>query len=387
MNSSKTTILLPLFLLFLAACSPATANPDQAPAGEVLFTPTAESIALEEDMAAEPTVITLTDASGKELSFSAPPERMVFAGRAGQLLIHAAYLFPEAIDRVAGMEQRAQRGTSMLPLIDPKYEQKTQFERDAAAEQIAPVQPDAVLMKTYMAERLGDPLEQLDIPVIYLDLETPEQFFRDVESLGVLFENPERAEEVKSFYQARMDQVETALNGLKLEDRPSVLLIQYDTRSGEVAFNVPSANWLQTVMVELAGGEPVWTEAVTSGGWTVVNFEQIAAWDPDLIMVVNYFDDPGIAAAELRKDPKWQALRATQEENIFAYPGDYLSWDQPDTRWILGLQWLATKIQPDRFESLDLLDEVKTFYEEMYGLGAETFESEVLPLITGDLDV
>ena len=387
MNSSKTTILLPLFLLFLAACSPATANPDQAPAGEVLFTPTAESIALEEDMAAEPTVITLTDASGKELSFSAPPERMVFAGRAGQLLIHAAYLFPEAIDRVAGMEQRAQRGTSMLPLIDPKYEQKTQFERDAAAEQIAPVQPDAVLMKTYMAERLGDPLEQLDIPVIYLDLETPEQFFRDVESLGVLFENPERAEEVKSFYQARMDQVETALNGLKLEDRPSVLLIQYDTRSGEVAFNVPSANWLQTVMVELAGGEPVWTEAVTSGGWTVVNFEQIAAWDPDLIMVVNYFDDPGIAAAELRKDPKWQALRATQEENIFAYPGDYLSWDQPDTRWILGLQWLATKIQPDRFESLDLLDEVKTFYEEMYGLDAETFESEVLPLITGDLDV
>jgi iron complex transport system substrate-binding protein len=387
MNSYKTTIFLPLFLLFLAACSPATANPDQAPAGEVPFTTSAESTALEEDMAAEPNVITLTDASGKELSFSTPPERMVFAGRAGQLLIHAAYLFPEAIDRVAGMEQRAQRGTSMLPLIDPKYEQKTQFERDAAAEQIAPVQPDAVLMKTYMAERLGDPLEQLDIPVIYLDLETPEQFFRDVESLGVLFENPERAEEVKSFYQARMDQVETALNGLKLEDRPSVLIIQYDTRSGEVAFNVPSVNWLQTEMVELAGGEPIWTKAVTSGGWTIVNFEQIAAWDPNLIFVVNYFDDPGIAVADLRQDPKWQALRATQEDNIFAFPGDYLSWDQPDTRWILGLQWLATKIQPDRFEYLDLLDEVKTFYEEMYGLDAETFEAEVLPLITGDLDL
>ena len=387
MNSSKLTLFLPLFFLLLAACSPATANPDQAPAGEVPFTPTAESAALEEDMAAEPSDITLTDASGNELSFSAPPERLVFAGRASQILIHAAYLFPEAIDRVAGMEQRVQRKTSMLPLIDPKYEQKTQFERDAAAEQIAPVHPDAVLMKTYMAERLGDPLEQLDIPVIYLDLETPEQFFRDVESLGALFDNPERAEEVKSFYQARLDQVETALNGLKLEDRPSVLLIQYDTRSGEVAFNVPSANWLQTVIVILAGGEPVWTEAVTSGGWTVVNFEQIAAWDPDLIMVVNYFDDPGIAVAELRKDPKWQALRATQEDNIFAFPGDFLSWDQPDTRWILGLQWLATKIQPDRFESLDLLDEVKTFYKEMYGLDAEIFEAEVLPLITGDLDI
>ena len=387
MNSYKLTLFLPLFFLFLAACSPATANPDQTPAGEAPSTPTVESTVLEENMVAKPTDITLTDASGKELSFSATPERLVFAGRASQILIHAAYLFPEAIDRVAGMEQRSQRVTSMLPLIDPKYEQKTQFERDAAAEQIAPVHPDAVLMKTYMAERLGDPLEQLDIPVIYLDLETPDQFFRDVESLGALFDNPERAEEVKSFYQARMDRVESALTGLKLEDRPSVLLIQYDTRSGEVAFNVPSANWLQTVLVELAGGEPVWTEAVTSGGWTVVNFEQIAAWDPDLVFVVNYFDDPRIAVAELLQDTKWQALRATQEDNIYAFPGDFLSWDQPDTRWILGLQWLATKIQPDRFESLDLLDEVKTFYEEMYGLDAETFESEVLPLITGDLDI
>ena len=387
MNSSKLTLFLPLFFMYLAACSPATVNPDQAPAGETPSTTTTKSADPGENKVAETSNITLTDASGKELSFSAPPERLVFAGRASQILIHAAYLFPEAIDRIAGMEQRSQRGTSMLPLIDPKYEQKTQFERDAAAEQIAPVQPDVVLMKTYMADRLGDPLEQLDIPVIYLDLETPEQFFRDVESLGALFDNPERAEEVKSFYQARLDQVESALNGLKLEDRPSVLLIQYDTRSGEVAFNVPSANWLQTVIVELAGGEPVWTEAVTSGGGTVVNFEQIAAWDPDLIMVVNYFDDPGIAVAGLRQDPKWQALRATQEDNIFAFPGDYLSWDQPDTRWILGLHWLATKIQPDRFDSLDLLDEVKIFYEEMYGLDAETFESEVLPLITGDLDI
>ena len=89
MNSSKLTLFLPLFFLFLAACSPATANPDQATAEEVPFTPTAESAALEEDMAAKTSDITLTDASGKELSFSTPPERLVFAGRASQIIIHA----------------------------------------------------------------------------------------------------------------------------------------------------------------------------------------------------------------------------------------------------------------------------------------------------------
>jgi iron complex transport system substrate-binding protein len=139
-------------------------------------------------------------------------------------------------------------------------------------------------------------------------------------------------------------------------------------------------------MVELAGGEPVWKEAAEPGGWTVVNFEQIAAWDPELILIVNYFDDPSKAAAELRQDPKWQALSAVQEDHIFAFPGDFLSWDQPDPRWILGLQWLATKIHPQAFGSLDLLDEIKTFYSEMYGLDSETIEEEVLPLITGDIN-
>jgi iron complex transport system substrate-binding protein len=119
----------------------------------------------------------------------------------------------------------------------------------------------------------------------------------------------------------------------------------------------------------------------------VVNFEQIAAWDPEMIFVVNYFDDPGPVVADLRQDPKWAALQAVQGEKIFAFPGDFLSWDQPDTRWILGLQWMASAIHPDRFESLDMLDDVQTFYEEMYGMEANTFEEQVLPLITGDFDL
>jgi iron complex transport system substrate-binding protein len=140
------------------------------------------------------------------------------------------------------------------------------------------------------------------------------------------------------------------------------------------------------MMVELAGGEPLWLEAAESGGWTVVNFEQIAAWDADIVILVNYSDDPRIAVEALRQDSKWQALQAVKNGKIYAFPGDFLSWDQPDTRWILGLEWMATVIQPERFESLDLLAEIRTFYQEMYGMDAGAFESQVLPLITGDIE-
>jgi iron complex transport system substrate-binding protein len=334
---------------------------------------------------AESTVITLTDATGQELVFPAPPERIVFAGKGGQMLLHAAYLFPEAVDRIAGMEQRLQKDRSMLPLVDPQFDDKAQLERDASAEQIAPLHPDVVLMKTYMNE-LGDTIDQLNIPVLYLDLETPEQFFRDLSTLGDLFDNPDRAQEVVAFYQDRMDRVTEGLGGMSDGDRPSVLMIQYDSRGGEVAFKVPSASWLQTSMVEIAGGNPIWTEAAQAGGWTVVNFEQVAAWNPDIVILVNYFDDPRLAIAELVADAKWQAMRAVQDEALFGFPGDFLSWDQPDTRWIVGLQWLASVIHPDRFPELDMLEELGTFYSELYGIETAVFENEIVPLITGDLD-
>ena len=54
-------------------------------------------------------------------------------------------------------------------------------------------------------------------------------------------------------------------------------------------------------MVELAGGVPVWTAAVQGGGWAVVNLEQIAAWNPDQIYVINYFGSAVDVVAQLRK--------------------------------------------------------------------------------------
>lgn len=301
------------------------------------------------------------------------------------MLLHAAYLFPEAAERIVGMEQRLQKDRSMLSLIDPLFDNKVQFERDASAEQIAPLHPEVVLLKSYLTE-LGETIDQLNIPVLYLDLETPEQFFRDLSTLGALFDNPSKTQEILDFYQTRLDQISESLADLQETDRPDVLLIQYDTRGGDVAFKVPSASWLQTSMVEIAGGNPLWAEAAQSGGWTVVNFEQIAAWDPDIVILVNYFDDPGLAIADLTADAKWQAMRAVQNDQLYGFPGDFLSWDQPDTRWILGLQWLASVIHPDRFPDLDMLDELGTFYGELYGVETAVFESEIVPLITGDLE-
>ena len=236
-----------------------------------------------------------------------------------------------------------------------------------------------------MADQLGEPLEQLSLPVIYLDLETPEAFYLDLEVLGKVFDNPARAEELTNYYQSRVSKVEQLVSGVSEDQKPTVLVIKYSDSGGETAFSVPPITWLQTRLVEIAGGYPAWKELDGGGGWVVVNIEQIAAWDPDIVFLIEYSGNAPEIKQNIINNPILSNLRAVKNDQLFAFAYDFYSWDQPDTRWILGLQWLATKIHPDLTRDIDILVEVNSFYAELYGMDQDTIDTEVLPRLSGDL--
>jgi iron complex transport system substrate-binding protein len=328
---------------------------------------------------------TVVDALGRSVQFEELPQRIVVAGKSSLTIIDTLYLFPEAKERVVGLVVGQQKPGAFLSLVDPSFDQKAVLEVEAGPEQIAPLKPDVVVMRSFMKKDLGDALEQLKTPVVYVDLETPEQYFRDMVTLGKLFGNEARAEEIRAFYQARLDRLDESLGALVDDQKPRVLIVQYSDQGGEVALNVPSASWLQTKEAELAGGRPVWIEAAQGGGWTVVNFEQIAAWDPDTVFVISYKADPSQVVEALKADARWQALRAVQEGQVFGFASDLFSWDQPDPRWILGVTWLAGRLYPDRFADLDMVSEATRFFEQMYGMDGVAVEEQILPTLKGDV--
>ncbi|MBN2001884.1 MAG: ABC transporter substrate-binding protein [Anaerolineae bacterium] len=325
---------------------------------------------------------TVTDALGRAVQFDAPPQQIIIAGKATFMIINAAYLFPEARERMAALSDASQYAGSFVTLLDPEAEAKTRFKTDASAEEIAAAKPDLVLLKSYMKDSLGDPLGQLGIPVVYLDLETPEQYERDLATLGQIFANPERAREVWGYYSGIMDRVAKGADGPAEAQKPRVLILQYSDKGGTVAFKVPPTTWIQTQMVTLAGGVPVWSEAAESGGWAVVNLEQIAVWNPDQIYVINYFGSAAEVVTKLLADSQWAELAAARAGQIAPFPADFHSWDQPDSRWGLGLLWLAQHIQPERFADVDVKAEVYTFFETYYGLDRATIDAKILSLTT-----
>jgi iron complex transport system substrate-binding protein len=110
-----------------------------------------------------------------------------------------------------------------------------------------------------------------------------------------------------------------------------------------------------------------------------VGVEQIASWDPEHVFVVSYQSPAAGAAKRLASSPTWKATRAGRAGAIRAFPADLISWDQSDSRWVLGLVWLAATLHPDRFSGFDLVAEVTAFYREMYGLDRSVIESLILP--------
>lgn len=331
------------------------------------------------------TPIEFKDALGRQLHFDKSPEKIVVTGKALFMVADAIYTFPDAGDRITAIGSTAQSNNDFIALIDKNLDQKTKLESNAGAEQIAAVQPDCVILKSSMAESLGKPLEELKIPVVYVDFETPDQYFRDIDNLGILFQNQARAAEVKGYFQKKMDAVTAVTAGLTDDQKPTTLLLYYNVKDGAVSFNVPPASWMQTTIVESAGGKPVWLDANPGSGWAKVSLEQIAAWNPNMIFIVSYFTPVDEVVAQLKADPQWQALDAVKNEKIYGFATDMYSWDQPDPRWILGLTWTAGKLHPDLFPHMDITAEAKEFYQTLYGMDGAAFEKDIQPLMTGDI--
>jgi len=330
--------------------------------------------------------LTIDDALGRLVTFESIPQRIVVAGKQTPMIVDFLYLFSEVNEKIAGIENRSQKVEIFLEVIDPAALDKMNLEKFAGAEQIATLKPDLVLMKTTMQEEVGDLLEELEIPVFYLGLESVEQMYREIVSYGKLLDQDDRAQEVISLYQESEQAITKKISAVPESQKPRVLLLQYNDRSEEVAFEVPSAQWLQTDLIEMAGGIPVWKDAAIGGGWVTVNLEQIAVWNPEIIFIVKYSGNADEIAAKLLIDPIWSELEAAINGNIYGFPGDFIIWDQPDTRWILALKCLAKKIHPALFEGVNLLDEVYIFYGDYYGLEEIVIEKSIIPLITGNID-
>lgn len=333
-----------------------------------------------------PGTITVTDAVGDTVRLNKPAKRIVIVGRAPYIPLHMLYLFPEARQVLAGYERKTKSEDPFLSIIDPDYRKKSVLEANPGPEHIAALNPDLVITKETVSGALARSMKVLGIPLMHIGVENPDRSLKDIALFGRVLNNEKRAAEIIDYYTSKLDFVRNSLKEVPPEKRPRVLTLEYSNRGGSIAVKVPARSWIQTIQAQSAGGMPVWVDhAQQQDGWQVVGFEQIAAWNPDKIFIVVWYrlNGPEVIRT-LKNDDKWKMLKAVSNNEFYLFPEDIFGWDTPDPRWILGLLWLAKKINPGRFVDMNIKQEVYDFFRLLYGLDKKTVNTHIMPRLVLD---
>ncbi|MBU0956621.1 MAG: ABC transporter substrate-binding protein [Spirochaetes bacterium] len=309
------------------------------------------------------------------------PSRIVMGGRAVVMVADALYAFPSARERVVAVGIADQGLGAFLNAVAPGFNQKPGLDRAAGAEEYAALNPDLVILKSAMKARLGGDLDRLAIPALYLNLESPEDYYQELTTLGTILGDEARAAELVNYYRLTVQRAAAvaAAVAATAAAKPRVLVVQSST-SG---LQIPPDAWIQTRMVELAGAQAVWKGQNPGSGWLTVNIEQIAAWNPDWLVVISYDERIDQVLAALKADARLRALPAVRSGRVAGFPQDFYSWDQPDTRWGLGLLWLTRTLHPELARGIDIGSEARRFFSLFYQMDEAAYRQHIQSRLSG----
>lgn len=321
-----------------------------------------------------------TDANGRTLLLSEKPTSIMVAGKAAVMPANALFLFPEVESMELQLSKTDQGLGDFFSMLRPALDDQPRFSQNASVEEIASKNPELVLLKATHYESIAKKLDQLGVANFTMNLETYEQWQSEITELGKLLKNTSRAKEILSLYDSRLKHITDKVSTLKEEQKIRVLLLQGAKSDNANSFSIAPDSWMQSWMVDQVGADAVWKGANTaSNGWSTVSFEQIAAWNPQVIYIVSYKSPTQSFVEEIYSSSLWAGLDAVKNNQVKAAPADMMSYMQPVSSWILGTEWMAQDLYPQLFPEIDMPEQVRSFYTEMYGIS----EPEKLDYLIG----
>jgi iron complex transport system substrate-binding protein len=150
-----------------------------------------------------------------------------------------------------------------------------------------------------------------------------------------------------------------------------VLLVTSKIPSGErpkvlhtASAGILTVDGRQTVIddwIRVAGGV---NAADVIGNGRPVTMEQVAAWNPDVIIVGTAPNRQNRQA--ILDDPRWSQIKAVKDAKVFVNPNGAYLWDRHSAEAALQVLWAAKTLHPARFADLDVSKETRSFYAKYF---------------------
>ena len=95
-----------------------------------------------------------------------------------------------------------------------------------------------------------------------------------------------------------------------------------------------------------------------------VTMEQVAAWNPDVVIVGSAPNQENRQA--ILDDPRWRQIKAVKDGKVFVNPSGAYLWDRHSAEAALQVLWAAKLLHPSQFTDLDIGAETKRFYANFF---------------------
>ncbi|MFN8204557.1 MAG: ABC transporter substrate-binding protein [Solirubrobacteraceae bacterium] len=304
--------------------------------------------------------VTITDQLGRQVEIPRQVDRVV-----GLLPIPNTILSRLALDKMASIDKvylqryigapytsaQTRQKLKGLPVIGPWF-------MGVNAESVLAANPDVVV------DMVDDPKveslqKQLGVPVVAVSKSPIADYEGMIRILGQVVGDEQRANEMADFWASRIAQVKQAAAKIPESERPSVVYLG----THGTLLQTPGMDTVFGSIIELAGGRNVTTDlSGQAHSETIpVTIEQIAKWDPDVIIA-----ETTQAKHEIMTRPEWSGLRAVRDKRVYV-PLQFADLDMVQA--ILGLRWTQEVLSsgdPDAAKRA-VADDMRRFYDLFYG--------------------
>ena len=312
------------------------------------------------DQGTEADTVTFTDDLGRTVELPATIDRICPSGFTAQQV-----LLTIAPDKMVGLAQELT--DDQLKIFGQKFADYPVFGAVLGAtdnlnrEAVAAANPQVIIDTGEAKEGAEDDLnalqEQLGIPVVFIEAKLSD-YGAAYARLGELLGMESRGDQLSQYCTDIYQKVETVMAGIPESERVHMAYLL-----GENGLNAIAKTSFQGAVVDMvADNVVVVEEASGKGTGNEVSLEQIALWNPDLIIF-----QEGSIYDTVGDNPAWAGIAAIDNDNYYQVPNDPWCWmnNPPTVNQLMGLQWLPRLLYPDKFDDT-IADVTREYYHLMY---------------------
>lgn len=241
---------------------------------------------------------------------------------------------------------------------------------DLNIEEIIKLEPDVILYNAGNAEH-AEILKASGIPAIgfaTVGADTPadplERYEEWLKLLENIFGEQDKMDEFLQRGDEIVAEVKERIAAVPEEQRPTAMIL-YQLSDGvpQVAGQgVFGYYWLEHLGVQNVAEE--------TQGFAQVSFEQIYAWDPEIM----FLNGPGLMDLTVRdimdntvEGADFSTIQAVKNGRVYDTTLGMWNWFTPNPDAPLVLAWLACNTYPEAFADYPLEDTIREYYREFYG--------------------